>query len=49
MGFRDKKLTASETIKLMARDPNLIKRPLVIAGKTVIAGFDRDRLSAALK
>ena len=48
MGLRDKKLTASETIKLMARDPNLIKRPLVIAGKSVIAGFDRDRLRAAL-
>jgi arsenate reductase len=48
MGLRDKKLTTSETIKLMARDPNLIKRPLVFAGKTVIAGFDRDRLRAAL-
>jgi len=32
----------------MAREVNLIKRPLVIAGKTVIAGFDRDRLRAAL-
>ena len=48
MGLRDKKLTAAETIKLMGRDPNLIKRPIVIAGKTVIAGFDRDRLRAAL-
>ena len=48
MGLRDKKLTAPETIKLMARELNLIKRPLVIAGKTVIAGFDRDRLRAAL-
>ena len=49
MGLHDKKLTAAETIKLMGRDPNLIKRPLVIAGKTVIAGFDRDRLRAAFK
>jgi arsenate reductase (glutaredoxin) len=48
MGLRDKKLTAAAAIKLMARDANLIKRPLVIAGKTVIAGFDRDRLRAAL-
>jgi arsenate reductase-like glutaredoxin family protein len=48
MGLRDKKLTVPETIKLMAHDPNLIKRPIVIAGKTVIAGFDRDRLRAAL-
>ncbi len=49
MGLRDKKLTASEAIKLMAREPNLIKRPLVIAGNAVIAGFDRDRLRAALE
>jgi len=48
MGLAGKKLTVSEAIKLMARDLNLIKRPLVIAGKTVIAGFDRDRLRAAL-
>ena len=48
MGLRDKKLNAAETIKLMARDPNLIKRPIVIAGKNVVAGFDRDRLRAVL-
>ena len=48
MGLREKKLTESEAIKLMASDLNLIKRPLVIAGKTVIAGFDRDRLREAL-
>lgn len=48
MDLRDKKISASEAIKLMTRDPNLIKRPLVIAGKTVVAGFDRDRLRAAL-
>jgi len=49
MGLGDRKLTASEAVKLMARDLNLIKRPLVIAGKTFITGFDRDRLRAALK
>jgi arsenate reductase len=49
MGLGDKQLTASEAVKLMAREPNLIKRPLVIAGTTVIAGFDRDRLRAALQ
>ena len=49
MGLSGKKLTASEAVKLMAREQNLLKRPLVIAGKTVTAGFDRDHLSAALK
>lgn len=44
MGLKDRKLSQSEAIKLMARDPNLIKRPMIIAGRTIIAGFDRDRL-----
>lgn len=44
MGLKDRKLSESEALKLMAKDPNLIKRPLVIAGRSIIAGFDRDRL-----
>ncbi|MDO8432998.1 MAG: ArsC/Spx/MgsR family protein [Candidatus Binatus sp.] len=49
MGLAGKTLTQAETIKLMAKEPNLIKRPIVIAGKEMIAGFDRDRIRAALK
>ncbi len=48
MGLKDRKLTASEAIKLMAKDPNLIRRPLVIAAGKLIAGFERDRLREAL-
>jgi arsenate reductase-like glutaredoxin family protein len=48
MGLKGKTLSAAEAIKLMAGEPNLIKRPLVIAGKTIIAGFDRERLRATL-
>jgi arsenate reductase-like glutaredoxin family protein len=48
MGLKGKTLTAADAIKLMASEPNLIKRPLVIAGKSIIAGFDRDRLRATL-
>lgn len=48
MGLKDKKPSASEAIKLMAKDPNLIKRPLVVAGGKLIAGFDRDRLRETL-
>ncbi len=47
-GLAGKQLTAAQAIKLMAEDPNLIKRPLVAAGKELIAGFDRERLRAAL-
>jgi arsenate reductase-like glutaredoxin family protein len=49
MGLGGKNLTQSETIKLMAKEPNLIKRPIVIAGKEMIAGFDRDRIRASVK
>jgi arsenate reductase-like glutaredoxin family protein len=49
MGLRGKTLTASEAFRLMAEEPNLIRRPLMIAGGTTVAGFDRDRYRAALK
>jgi arsenate reductase-like glutaredoxin family protein len=49
MGLAGKTLSAAEAIKLMAKEPNLIKRPIVIAGKEMIAGFDRDRIRAAVK
>jgi arsenate reductase-like glutaredoxin family protein len=49
MGLTGKTLTAEQALALMAEEPNLIKRPLVIAGKQMIAGFDRDQLRAALK
>ena len=48
MGLKDRKLTATEALALMAREPNLIKRPLIVAGGQILAGFDRDRLRALL-
>jgi arsenate reductase-like glutaredoxin family protein len=48
MGLKDRKLTAPEALALMAREPNLIKRPLVAAGGGIVAGFDRERLRALL-
>jgi len=49
MGLAEKSLTADQAIKLMTQEPNLIKRPLVIAGREIVAGFDRDRLKQLLK
>ena len=49
MGLAGKSLTADQALALMAKEPNLIKRPIVVAGKEMVAGFDRDRLRAALK
>ena len=49
LNLKGKTLTAEQAVKLMVQEPNLIKRPLVIAGHKIIAGFDRDQLRAALK
>jgi arsenate reductase len=49
MGLTGKSLTAGQALALMAKEPNLIKRPIVIAGKELIAGFDRERLREVLK
>jgi len=43
IGLRGKKLSATDALNLMAEEPNLIKRPIVIAGRAIVAGFDRDR------
>jgi arsenate reductase (glutaredoxin) len=49
MGLAGKSLTPAQVLVLMAKEPNLIKRPIVVAGKEMIAGFDHERLRAALK
>lgn len=43
--FKQRPLPKSkkEAIDLMMQQPNLIKRPILIKGKNVIFGFDKDR------
>ncbi len=48
LGLKGKALTSEDALSLMSKEPNLIKRPLTIAGRTLIAGFDRDALRQAL-
>ena len=48
MGLKGKTLTAEQALSLMSKEPNLIKRPLTVAGRSLIAGFDRDALRQAL-
>jgi arsenate reductase-like glutaredoxin family protein len=47
--FRERKMkehppSRSEALKLMARNPNLIRRPVVIAGQQIIVGYDEEAL-----
>jgi arsenate reductase-like glutaredoxin family protein len=40
--MKDHPPTRAEAVKLMSREPNLIKRPLLIRGQRVVYGFDED-------
>jgi len=39
----------AEAIKLMAKEPNLIRRPIVIRGAQMILGFDEEAYRKLLK
>jgi arsenate reductase-like glutaredoxin family protein len=39
----------AEAIKLMAKEPNLIRRPVVIRGAQMILGFDEEAYQKLLK
>lgn len=44
MNMRTKIPSKSDAIKLMLKDPNLIKRPVIVKGKYVLFGFDAGEL-----
>jgi arsenate reductase len=37
--------TRKEAIRLMAKEPNLIRRPVIVAGGRVVVGFDEDGIA----
>ncbi len=48
--YRKKKMKLSppsrrEAVRLMANEPNLIKRPVIVAGGRVVVGFDKDGIA----
>ena len=38
--------TRAEALRWMAREPNLIRRPVVIRGERIVLGFDEEALAA---
>jgi len=40
--MKEKPPSRAEAIKLMAKEPNLIRRPIVIKGAQIILGFDEE-------
>jgi arsenate reductase len=43
--MKQKPPSRAEAIKLMARNPNLIRRPIVVGGKRMVIGYDAERLA----
>lgn len=39
-GMKENPPSRSEAVRLMAKNPNLIKRPILVKGRTVVLGFD---------
>lgn len=46
--MKQKPPSKDEAIKLMTKDPNLLKRPVIIKGKTKLAGFDEAAITKIL-
>ncbi len=40
MGMKDNPPPRAEAIRLMASNPNLIKRPILVHGRALLLGFD---------
>lgn len=47
-GLKKQPPTKAQAIQLMARDPNLIKRPITVKGRTKVLGFDETKLRALI-
>lgn len=48
LGLADKQLSDSELIALLAQEPGLWRRPVVVAGDKAVVGFDQKGLEALL-
>ena len=46
--MKQKPPSIDEAIKLMLKDPNLLKRPVIIRGKTKLTGFDEAKVTDLL-
>jgi arsenate reductase-like glutaredoxin family protein len=48
-GMKENPPPRAEALRLMSENPNLIKRPVVVKGKTITLGFDEAALNEILK
>jgi arsenate reductase-like glutaredoxin family protein len=43
--MKEKPPSRKEAIRLMAQEPNLIRRPVIVAGGRVVIGFDENSIA----
>jgi arsenate reductase-like glutaredoxin family protein len=48
MNMKEAPPSRAEAIGLMAKHPNLIKRPILVKGKQILLGFNPDEMRKAL-
>ena len=47
--MKDKPPSRAEALRLMSKNPNLIRRPILVKGKRVVAGFSPEEFQGLLK
>ncbi len=47
-GMKDNPPPREEALQLMAENPNLIRRPILVKGGKIILGYDEEALSSAV-
>ena len=47
--MKEKPPARAEAIKLMAKEPNLIRRPVVIRGEQIVVGYDEQAFRKLVK
>ena len=48
LGLAEKELSDDELISLLAEEPGLWRRPIIIAGEEIVVGYDQKRLEGIL-
>lgn len=48
MNMKESPPTRQEAIQLMAKNPNLIRRPILVKGKEIVLGWDRKAMHKLL-
>lgn len=47
-GMKENPLPRGEALKLMSENPNLIKRPILVKGREIVLGFDKEAFANLL-